>query len=181
MQVPKRRFNQASKQKQKGVVAIEFALGFMAFWMMCMAWVEMSYMSYVSAICDVTISQAARAAKKVDLSAAASGSTTTYLSTFSDVINNSESVWAGVIDRTKFTTKVHYLSSVGDLGKVKKLCIIEDENLPEDENATEDCGSADGSAIAIYSISYDFDSIFSFFIDNTTFTREVIVIQEYEL
>lgn len=44
---------------QRGIASIEFALGFMAFWLMCMAWVEMSYLSYVSAISDLAISEAA--------------------------------------------------------------------------------------------------------------------------
>ena len=42
-----------AKRKQTGVATIEFVLGFMAFWLMCMAWVEMSYLSYISAISTV--------------------------------------------------------------------------------------------------------------------------------
>lgn len=175
MRIPNRRLNQTSKHKQKGVVAIEFALGFMAFWLMCMAWVEMSYMSYVSAICDVKISQAARQAKKVDFGGSASGSTAAYLSTFRGVITDNDSIWSGVVDNTKFKTSVTYLSSVNGLVTQTARC------LPATGQNSATCGNAKDSPIAIYSISYDFNSIFSFFIDNTTFAREVIVIQEYEL
>ena len=50
--------------KQKGSASIEFVIGFMAFWFMCMAWVEMSYMSYISAVNDLAISEISRSAKK---------------------------------------------------------------------------------------------------------------------
>lgn len=52
------------RNKQNGSASIEFVMGFMAFWFMCMAWVEMSYMSYISAINDLAISEVSRSAKK---------------------------------------------------------------------------------------------------------------------
>lgn len=53
-----------NKRRNKGIASIEFALGFVGFWLMCMLWVEMSYMSFVSAVTDITISEAARQSKK---------------------------------------------------------------------------------------------------------------------
>ena len=52
------------KKKQKGVVTIEFALGFFAFWLMVAAWAELSFMSYISAVNDLAIAEASRSAKK---------------------------------------------------------------------------------------------------------------------
>lgn len=54
----------ASGSKQSGVATIEFVGGFFAFWLMCMAWVEMSFLSYVSSLGDLAIATAARETKK---------------------------------------------------------------------------------------------------------------------
>jgi tight adherence protein E len=175
MQSPIRRSNSTSRHKQKGVVAIEFALGFMAFWLMCMAWVEMSYMSYVSAICDVTIAQAASAAKKTDLEKDTATNKKEYLSLFQNALKKNGNLWGNVVDTNKFHTSVRYLSSVEDLAQTENPCI------PDESTSQKVCGTANNSAIAIYHLTYDFKPIFTFFMDGTTvFSREVIVIQEYE-
>ncbi len=174
MRIPIRRTYKTSKIKQKGVVAIEFAIGFMAFWMMCMVWIEMSYMSYVSAICDVTIAKAARIAKKANLDADPNPANTMYLSSFESALKDSGSAWGKLVDPEKFHATVHYLRSVDDLVKVEKAC------KPDKNNK---CGAdkIDNSPIAIYRISYDFNPTLTFFMhDDTVFTREVIVVQEYE-
>lgn len=154
------------KKKQKGVVAIEFALGFMGFWLMCMAWVEMSYMSYVSAIGDLAIAEASREAKKDN---------DTYLASFQAVLNRDDSIWSNIVDSNNFVTTIRYVKDVDELVSVVDGC------EPSQNQTSAECGSADKSSIAIYRISYDFDSMFTYFMDQTTvFTREVIVIQEYE-
>ena len=43
---------QPNRCKQKGVVAIETALGLMAFLMMIFYWMEVSYMGFVSSLMD---------------------------------------------------------------------------------------------------------------------------------
>ncbi|WP_104399577.1 TadE/TadG family type IV pilus assembly protein [Vibrio penaeicida] len=155
-----------SKKRIRGVASIEFALGFMAFWMMCMFWVEVSYMSFVSAVTDITISEAARESKKSEQS---------YDKVFQNVINNSGSVWGKVIDQSKLRMSVQYLSSVSDLERHKAPCKIP-KNTPL---AT--CGKESNSAIAVYRLDYEFSPIFTLFMDNSSlFRREVIVIQEYE-
>lgn len=152
--------------KQQGVAAIEFALGFFAFWLMCMAWVEMSYMSYISAIADLAISEASREAKLQD---------SDYITAFQNTLKKSDSIWAGVVDSGNFRISIRYLAEVKDLAEYKDPCLA-DKNNPVHE-----CGVAINSAIAIYRIDYDFNSIFSYFMDKTTvFSREVIVIQEYQ-
>ncbi|MGF1762024.1 TadE/TadG family type IV pilus assembly protein [Aliivibrio kagoshimensis] len=158
--------NRKGRQRQRGVVAIEFVIGFFSFWLMCVAWLEMSYMSYISAISDLAIAEAARSAKVEK---------TDYLVIFNQVISSSTSVWEGFVDGKNFSYSVQYLNTIEDLvGHV-------DNCVPEAGNRSVECGNANNSAIAIYRISYDFKSIFSFFMDQTTvFSREAIVIQEYE-
>lgn len=152
-------------RKQSGVASIEFVLGFMAFWLMCMAWVEMSYLSYISAISDLAISEAARSAKVSDGG---------YRAAFENVINDSDALWAGVVDESNFRLSVQYIGAVADLANVNPCEVPNGDTFAE-------CGTAKDSAMAIYRIDYDFTSIFTYFMDTTSLvTREVIVIQEYE-
>lgn len=153
-------------KKNKGVASIEFVLGFMAFWLMCMAWVEMSYMSYVSAIGDLAISEAARESKTQE---------SHYKQAFQNSINNSDSLWAGVVDSSNFRLSIQYLGSINDLVGLVDPCTV------PDGDSIHECGSEKNSAIAVYRIDYDFNSIFTYFMDETSiFSREVVVIQEYE-
>lgn len=154
------------RKNQKGVVAIEFALGFFGFWLMCMAWVEMSYMSYISAIGDLAIAEASRTSKVQEEK---------YLQAFENAIHDSDSLWAGVVDTHNFRISIQYLDSIANLVAQKEPC------LPGEKQVTAECGSESESALAIYRIDYDFNSIFTYFMDESTvFSREVIVIQEYE-
>jgi len=154
------------KKTQKGVVTIEFALGFFAFWLMLAAWAELSFMSYVSAVNDLAISEASRSAKK---------DTQDYIDSFYAQLEDSDSVWSGLVDKSKFRASVRYVSDMDALQLVNATC------LPTEGQQTGECGVADNAAIAIYYISYDFNSIFGYFIDEETiFGREVIVVQEYE-
>jgi len=154
------------RRLQRGVASIEFVIGFMAFWLMCMAWVEMSYMSYVSAIGDLAIAEAARDSKTHD---------SDYMQAFQSVINESGSIWAGVVDNSQFRLSIQYLNDVNSLEGLVDPC-----EIPDSSNVAE-CGAARNSAIAIYRVDYEFNSIFTFFLDGSSLlSREVIVIQEYE-
>lgn len=153
-------------RKQQGVASIEFALGFFAFWLMCMAWVEMSYMSYISAIGDLAISEASRETKLQD---------SDYITAFQNTLRKSDSIWAGVVDSGNFRISIQYLADIKDLAEYEDPC------LAAKGQPSAVCGEEKDSAIAIYRIDYDFNSIFSYFMDETTaFSREVIVIQEYQ-
>ena len=154
-----------TKSKQGGVVTIEFALGFFAFWLMIAAWAEMSYISYISSIGDLAIAQASRQAKK---------DTSNYDTVFQNVINEDDQIWSNLVDISQFDMTVEFVDSLTDLETIVTAC-----EPDEDANS---CGAPEtGSAIAIYRISYDYDSVFGYFLDETTvFSREVIVVQEYQ-
>ncbi|WP_117235025.1 TadE family protein [Vibrio maerlii] len=152
--------------KQKGVASIEFAIGFFAFWLMLIAWVEVSYMSYITSISDYAISEAARQAKK---------DTQSYQQVFHQVLSNSDSLWAGLVDKNNFSASIKYVSDIAELSQVTEPC------LPKGGEALTTCGTEANSAIAIYYINYDYEGLFSYFFDGSTlFSREVIMVQEYE-
>ncbi|MEZ8040440.1 TadE/TadG family type IV pilus assembly protein [Vibrio sp. 1F263] len=154
------------RYKQKGVASIEFAVGFFAFWLMCMAWVEMSYISYISAINDLAISEVARTAKK------GSGN---YLDTVDKVLHREGSIWNQVVNGDNFQVTIHYSKNLSELASITDQCSI------SGSQKFKECGDADNSALAIYRINYRFSPIFSyFFTTQNLMSREMIVVQEYE-
>ena len=168
------------KKKQGGVAAIEFVMGFMLFWWICMAWVEVSYMSYVSAVSDLAVSESSRASRledSVDSSCAVEGCLKSYSARFKQALNDTDSLWAKFVDPSKFRFSIEYLKTQQEL-----------ETLPNDscvlgEKETEkECGTSKDSAIAIYRINYDYQPMFNYFINSSQlFSRGVIGIQESEL
>lgn len=154
------------RRKQDGVVAIEFAIGFGAFLLMMAAWMEISYMGYISAMGDLAVSEAARASKK---------ETENYIDTFKATLTKSDSVWSKFVDTSKIRASVQYAKSLDDLYDIEDTC------LPTSSGGITTCGSETDSAVAIYYVDYEFDGIFTVFFDQKTiFSREIIVIQEYE-
>ncbi|WP_417542968.1 TadE/TadG family type IV pilus assembly protein [Methylophaga thalassica] len=154
------------KRLQRGVASIEFVLGFMAFWLMCSVWVEMSYMSYISSVGDLAISKAARESKKIS-------STASYGQFFHSVIQN-DSLAKLLIDSGKFSYSVQYLKSFDELTDVDTACDAE-------EGGSSKCDNPEGKAIALYHITYSYQPIFNLFLDSdTVFSREMVVIQEYQ-
>lgn len=155
-----------SKRKVQGVAAVEFVGGFIAFWFMCMLWVEMSYMSYISAINDYVITESAREVKTEQAG---------YLLAFRQAIEDSSNLWGSIIDPANFRLSINYIQDIAALEGLENPC-----EIPDGQNVAE-CGNEENSAIAVYNINYDFNPIFTFFIDTETIlSREVIVIQEYE-
>ncbi len=153
-------------KRNNGVVTIEFALGFGFFWMMVVAWVEISMMSYISAISDLAISDASRQAKK---------ETDSYISAFYQVLNESDSIWKNLVDEENFSASVRYINTLDDLVAVADVCAV------AEGSQTNTCGTESNAAIAIYSISYNYHTVFTLFLDTESiFSREVIVVQEYE-
>lgn len=146
--------------KQRGVVAIETALGMFAFLLMIFYWMEVSYMGFVSALVDYSVTEAGRSAKaseRVD-----------YKKIFEAAIKNTNSLWGSFID-------------VDDLGVETKYCKTVDDLAREACN-----GAKTNSPIAIYRVSYDYQPLFlSLFMGQKEanamkISREVITIQEYE-
>lgn len=168
-----------SKKRQDGVATIEFAMGFMLFWWLCMAWVEVSYMSYISAVSDLAVSEASRVTRledSVDKDCTGQGCLNSYSERFSLALRDNNSLWAKFVDPSKFRFSIQYLTTPLEL-----------ENLADDycaltQGETEnECGNSFNSAIAVYRLNYDYEPMFNYFINsNQLFSREVVVIQEYE-
>ena len=163
-----------SKTSKKGVVALEFAAGFAAFWGMCLLWLEMSYVSYVSALGDLLISNASYYAKlnPNDLS---DQNQLNFNDDFKKIIAEQDSLWSSIVSADGFTTNITYLKNYQELAQLNPdVCLLVPEN--------EQCGNPIGSPIAIYRINYKYEPIFAKFFNASTdiFSREMIVIQEYQ-
>ena len=103
--------NFARKIKQRGVASIEFAIGFIFFWLMCVAWVEMSYLSFISSIGDLAISQAALHSKRAQ-------NTDDFLEDFKSVLNRSDSFMRYVVDAKDFTYSIRYVKEFDKLSSI---------------------------------------------------------------
>lgn len=152
--------------KQKGVASIEFALGFFVFWLCCVAWIEVNYLSYVSSTVDMVASESVREAKKSSFG---------YETVVKDVIQKQSESWGGLVDAEKFKGTIHYLKDRSELATA--VCDLEPA-----AGEILWCGEPAGSSLAIYTISYEFNSIFSHFAANldSLLKRKMIIIQEYE-
>ncbi|MHA2937456.1 TadE/TadG family type IV pilus assembly protein [Vibrio sp. RC27] len=156
------------KNKQQGVSSIEFAMGFILFWYMCAAWIEMSFLSYISAIGDLAISRASQVAKKNE------GDTEDFIQDFNAILQQSSSLWSYAANSNDFRITVQYLQSFEKLTQYDGSCGDSDESITE-------CGEAEGAAIALYRFDYSYSPIFTTFLsDESLFSREMIVIQEYQ-
>lgn len=167
-----------SLKKQKGVASIEFGLGFMAFFLMCMLWAEIGYIAYVSSVNDLAIAEAAREAKTINPSASKTAQTS-FMQTFKKVIREQSGLMGGVIDPDDYRLTVHYYATLDELAAHSGD--ISDQCTQSDNQSETECGEPNNSSLAIYQVRYDYEPMLSFFMDGSSaFTREVIVIQEYE-
>lgn len=154
-------------RSQKGLVAIELALGFFAFWLICLVWVEMSFVSYTSALGDLMISKASSEAKRGEAN---------FDQAFEDALKQSDSLWEHLVDSEDFKTCVYYVadfSALKNLSNTAALCGDSGQGVVGDNS----------SPIAIYQVSYRYTPTFSavFTKTDSIFTREMIVIQESSL
>lgn len=164
------------RARLKGVVAIEFAIGFLAFWMICLVWMEMSYIAYVSALGDVMITKASSYAKRGE---------TGFKKAFDDTLKDQDSIWSYLVSQSNFKTSIRYVKTFDGLAAVTDFC--------EDECDKPDTTKGEKAPIAIYQVTYDYTPIFATFLLNRNadtetdspveklFSREMIVIQESQL
>jgi tight adherence protein E len=156
-------------KKQKGVSTIEFAIGFIFFWYMCAAWVEISFMSYISATGDLAISRASQVAKTNE------GDISEFLTSFTTILQQDDSLWRYLSNSNSFSVSIQYLDTFDDLSTYDGSCVV------ADGESSAECGDADGAAIALYRLDYSYDPVFNLFLtDERIFSREMIVIQEYQ-
>lgn len=155
-----------ASKKQGGLVSIELALGFVSFWFICILWIEMSYVSYVSAMGDMMISHASSQAKR--------GEDVDFQVAFEDSLNQSDSLWVSFVDdATDFESCVYYVPTYTAL-----KALDADTDICEQGD-----GADDTSPIAIYQVHYGYTPMFATFSNSTPdiFSREMIVIQESQL
>lgn len=157
-----------------GIVTLEFIIGFFVFWLVIVAWLEISYISYVTSINDLAINQASQTAKKSD-------SGENYIDIYMGVLEEEGSVWNRLINTDNVIFSVRYVPGLTDLEAVTDKCLPDEPEEGEIQENYKSCGTQTDNAIAIYYMSYEFTGIFSQLFDNRLSpAREVIVVQEYE-
>ncbi len=150
--------NKNNMNKQRGVVAIEFVLGFMALFYVLIFWVELCIMGFISSAVDYAIAESSRNAR--------TSANSDYTDVFMRTLNDNDSTWARFLDRNKFNISVRYYESYNDATSPNSQGSEEREDNP----------------IALYRVSYDYSSVFNWVggLQNITLAREVFGIQEFE-
>lgn len=130
-----------NRRRLKGVVSIEFAMGFFFFILMFFVWAQMAYAGYISGLIDYTLAETARdtrnsipsqkskdeaQASQADANAKAQ---TAYQIQFTTFLKQEAGIWGNFIDFNKFHTKVYYYDSVT---KLADSC----QPPPEEDNST---------------------------------------------
>ena len=173
------------KQRSKGVVAIEFAIGAAAFFMMIFYWIEVSYMGFVSATVDMSVAEAGRAAR--------TGNSKDYEKLFKDALKRSDSFWVGFIDTSLLEVDVNYFGSISALqGCGKNANELSCQGSVKKDQDGNPIKNEDGSynkiwndhPLAIYRVEYPYQPLIAqaFFpaLKALTISREVIAVQEYQ-
>jgi tight adherence protein E len=162
--------------KQSGVVSIEFVAGFGLFWLVIVIWMELSFMSYVTALNDLALNQASHLAKK---------DSDNYMSVYKSVLEDEDSIWTQFVDPSKVIYSVRYAEQLGELQLQTDFCLPDTQTEEEAEeeliNYKECDGPAENKSIATYYVSYEFKGLFTSLFEHTISpAREIIVVQEYE-
>jgi len=144
-------------KRQRGVVAIEFALVFPVFIFMILLWAEISFVGYTSAVLDMATSEAVRRVKSdefIDDDA--------IIAEVEGVLTQNNSLWSNFIDVGNFTFT---------------RCYYEDINSAN----TDPCGTDNtNNPVAIFNMAYTYTPIYNFLGGNFNLQREMIVILEFE-
>lgn len=98
---------------QRGVVSIEFALGFMALWLLTIAMMDMGLRNYSRSVVNFAVSEASRDVKVLKLD-----NEVAFAEHFRQVLKqNSFSLW-GIINRQgELDVSIKYYASVKDLAQ----------------------------------------------------------------
>ncbi|CAM3036205.1 TadE/TadG family type IV pilus assembly protein [Vibrio rarus] len=170
----------SNMRKQKGIATIEFAMGFVFFWLMVVLWIELSYVNYVSSLGDLAISEATQAAKKLKHTHSGNQAqySAMYQKAFLTAIKRSDSLWSNFIEPNDFMASITFIHDY------KKLAQAPDCGFDpaHPHQFFRQCGdSQNNSPIAIYHIEYKGSTIFDVFNPGAQlFSREMLVIQENE-
>lgn len=155
-------------KRSRGSITVEFSLGFLTFWLMIMCWVEMSYLSYVNAISDLAIAEISRSSKRLS---------DDYGQHVIARITEDNVIWRNLVDKDNFRLSMRHYADIQTLFDDD----FREECSPTEGEQIASCGQVKGGVITIYSLSYQMNTIFSYFVtDGMSIRREVMVVQEYE-
>jgi|GEM_PF-2848633 len=146
---------------QRGVVSIEFALGFMALWLLTIAMMDLGLRNYSTSVVNFAVSETSRDMKVLSLD-----SEKAFSEHFLKIIEqNSFSLWGILTRKDSLDVKIKYYASVKDLA---------------DENYKTSVQSPKKFPIARYEITYQYQPFLgvSMVPNAAPIHRSVIAVQE---
>ncbi|WP_108652558.1 hypothetical protein [Dongshaea marina] len=149
-------------KNQKGVVTIEFSIGFFVFCIFIFILFEISLIGLKSAVLDLALSESIRASKN-QWAQASDSLGDDYLESFNEYKrqNKRNAIWKYFMDINSIKTHVEYYGSITELA-----------------NGSQNFNTK--SPIALYKIDYQYIPIFTSIFPKINFKREIVEVQEYE-
>lgn len=148
--------------KERGMVALEVALGLPVLLLAIFLWCEICFVSYISAMLDYAIAETSRHVRTYPHK--------NYAQEFARLIHSSDTLWRHFIDTDNLILKTWYQRDL--------------RMLNESHYHGPPGSSQEGNLIAVYQVSYPYRPLFSRLtfglMQPPVLMREVIAIQEYE-
>ncbi|WP_261858144.1 TadE family protein [Photobacterium sanguinicancri] len=159
-------------KKIRGSISVEVALGLPVLILTVFAWFDLCVMSYAFAVSDHALNVATSETKK--LGKVGGGTAEDYEGYVESALATSSGIlFPLVVKADSVKTDVHYFKNIDSLS----TCSDKYKNI-------DDCPGVNkkpkNMAIAIYSLSFQYKPVFSYFLEPMNIKREVIAIQEYE-
>ncbi|USD66972.1 TadE family protein [Vibrio sp. SCSIO 43136] len=148
-----------SIQRARGVVSIEFALSFMALWLVTILLMDVGLRNYSTSVLNFAVSESARDVKVLDIK-----SEQEFERHFVEIIKqNSFSLWALLLKKGSLDVDVKRYASITALAANQPMNARDRKTAP----------------IACYEIAYTYQPLMSFsIIQPSTIKRRVIAVQE---
>ncbi|BDU36997.1 TadE/TadG family type IV pilus assembly protein [Vibrio nigripulchritudo] len=158
--------------KQRGVVAIEAAIGFPILILMILTWIELCLMAFAMAISDHAITRAVADTKK--LGRADSIATINYDRAIRSAIRHSGGIIIpAVVEEGSIESNIYYIESY--------RALVRCSNSAQDfRNCSGVSNEPQNKALALYEVAFTYSPLFNFLLPNIEMRREVMAIQEYE-
>lgn len=170
----------AYSHKNRGLVSIEFSMGFVFFMLIFFVWAQIAYMGYISGIIDYTIAETARntRASIPVRNDANNNQNATYQTQFRSFLAEQTGIWGLIVNPDNFVIKTYHYDSIASLST---SCTGDEDEAEADCLANQSTGNETNVPIAVYQVSYSFNPLFNLFNpQELSLKREVFVVQEYE-
>lgn len=164
------------KNKLRGSLTAEVALGLPVLLIVLFTWFDLSVMTYSMGVIDHAFTIAVMKSKK--LGDSSNSSTVNYQDHLLDELENSGGVlWKSVVLNSSIETNVYYFNNLATFVSCNKSTSPISQCADKSGNSTE---NAVNMPLAVYQLNFEYQPLFNYFLPSMKISREIIAVQEYE-